>query len=192
MFKRKKPRSIMNTGRELFWPSMGVKRSLIYLKYRLLRVSDTSHNIALGLAIGLGVSFTPLLGTHFIQAGILAFLFRANIFSAMLGTFIGNPWTFPFFWWAGFTFGKTLFGFFGIEGAAEMPEGMSLSALWDTLTTQPLALFMPWMMGGYILAVISIPSVYFPYLYLIKNAKQAHKKSRKLKHDKTKNDEDDS
>ena len=178
MFKRRKPLSLSETAQQIFWPSMGWKRSILYTKHRLLRVSDTTHSIALGLAIGLGVSFTPLLGTHFLQAGIIAFLLRGNVFTAMIGTWIGNPWTFPFFWWAGLSFGSFLFSFFGIQGASDIPDALTLSTIWDLAWTEPLTLFFPWMLGGYILLVLSIPPSYLLYYKMIHSAKKAREVAR--------------
>lgn len=173
MFKRRKSLTYLELGKQFFWPDMGWKRSIIYVKHRLLRVADTTHSISLGLAIGLGVSFTPLLGTHFIQAGILALIMRGNAFAAVMGTFIGNPWTFPFFWWAGFSFGSFLFSFFGIQGAENLPDELSLSIMWDIAKTHPLELFLPWMLGGYILLFLMIPPSYFIYYRLVSSAKKA-------------------
>ncbi|PCJ01584.1 MAG: hypothetical protein COB14_03725 [Alphaproteobacteria bacterium] len=177
MFKRRKPLSLLETTRELFWPSMGWKRALVYTKNRLIRLSDTTHSIALGLSIGMGVSFTPLLGTHFIQAGILAWLFRGNVFSAMMGTFVGNPWTFPFFWWGGFSLGRYFFEILGIEGAGALPDTLTVSLALEMMTTEPMTLFMPWMLGGYILVVATIPFSYPVYYTLIKAAKAARAKT---------------
>lgn len=190
MFKRRKPLTISQTARQFFWPSMGLKRSFVYVKHRLLRVADSTHKIALGLAIGFGVSFTPLLGTHFIQAGLIAFLFRGNIFSAMIGTFVGNPWTFPFFWWAGFSFGSFLFSFFGINGAGTLPDHMTWTILWSMIKTQPLTLFLPWMLGGYILAFSTMPLTYSMYYYVVGAAKKARAKAliHRRKHKKIKNE----
>lgn len=178
MFKRRKPLSTMDSMVQFFWPSMGWMRSFKYVRHRLVRVADTTHKIALGLAIGASVSFTPLVGTHFIQAALLAFILRGNVFSAMIGTFVGNPWTFPFLWWAGFSFGEYLFGAFGFEGAKELPDEITLSAVWEMIKTHPMALFMPWMLGGYLLAGISIPSFYFPFFYLVRSAKAARTRAR--------------
>lgn len=177
MFKRRKPLTLSQTAKQFFWPAMGWKRSLVYMKHRLLRVADTTHSIALGLAIGLGVSFTPLLGTHFIQAAIIAIILRGNVITAMMGTWIGNPWTFPFFWWAGFSFGSFLFGFFGIEGAASIPEHITFSIIYHDFWS----LFMPWMLGGYILLIISIPVTYPIYYKLIESAKKARDKAKALR-----------
>ena len=176
MFKRRKPLTLLETVQELFWPSMGWKRAAIYTKHRLIRISDTTHKIAFGLSIGLGVSFTPLLGTHFIQAGIIAYLLRANIFAAMMGTFVGNPWTFPFFWWGGLSLGKFLFGLWGIEGAGTLPDELTVPVVWDLMWTEPMTIFLPWMLGGYILVVATMPFSYPVYYFFIKGAQAARAK----------------
>lgn len=184
MFKRRKPLTKIETIREFCWPSMGLKRTFSYFKHRVLRVGDSTHKVALGLAIGFGVSFTPLLGTHFIQAGIAASLSRGNVFAAILGTFIGNPSTFPFFWWAGFSFGSFLFSVFGIHGTGELPEHMSLSLFWDMAWTEPMTLFLPWMLGGYILFFLSLMPAYFIYYRLIDIAKVASARALEKKRGK--------
>lgn len=160
---------------------MGWKRSFSYLKHRLLRISDSSHSVALGLAIGFGVSFTPLLGTHFIQAGLIAYLLRGNAFAAIVGTFIGNPWTFPLFWWSGFSFGSFLFSVLGFKGADKIPDHFEIAQLWDIITTHPMTLFLPWMLGGYILFLLSVPPAYYVYYKLINAAKTARGKAEILR-----------
>ena len=89
MFQRRNPRTILQNLKELFWPSMGWVRAFQYTKHRVIRLSDSTHNIALGLAIGAAISFTPILGTHFIQAGFIAYVVRCNFIAALIGTFIG-------------------------------------------------------------------------------------------------------
>jgi hypothetical protein len=184
MFKRRKPLSLLENLAQFFWPSMGWMRSFHYARHRLVRVADTTHKIALGLAIGAAVSFTPLVGTHFIQAGLLAYVLRGNVFSAMIGTFVGNPWTFPFLWWAGFSFGGYLFGALGFEGASELPAEITLAAVWELIKTQPMSLFLPWMLGGYLLAGLAVLSFYFPFFFLVRTAKAARMKVRMRKADK--------
>ena len=58
-------------------------------------IPSCSTCIALGLACGVLASFTPLFGFHFLVGALLAFLARANILASILGTFCGNPLTFP-------------------------------------------------------------------------------------------------
>ena len=74
------------------------KRFINYYKLRLARLPASPYAISSGFACGSMVSFTPLLGLHFILAIIFAYLLRANYIAALLGTIVGNPITFPFIW----------------------------------------------------------------------------------------------
>jgi len=170
MFKRRKPRSTLQKARQIVWPSMGWKRLGTYLKHRILRLDDTPHNIALGLALGAGVSFSPLMMTHLIQGGIFAFIFRANIPAALIGTIIGNPWTFPFIWYASLSLGSALFGLIGMPVDASPPADVDLQMIWNMLFNDPMRLFLPWMLGGYVLCVVVTAALYPIYFYMIKAA----------------------
>lgn len=148
----------------------------IYLKKRVIRLSDTPRNIALGLAIGAGVSFSPIMFTHFIQGIIIAYILRANIAAAIIGTAVGNPWTFPFIWWASLSLGSAIFTAVGMPVEASLPDNVTLSALWDMLFDDPMRLFMPWMLGGYILCIALIAGLYPLYLALVKAAQAARQR----------------
>ncbi|MBM4103638.1 MAG: DUF2062 domain-containing protein [Planctomycetes bacterium] len=73
--------------RKLFRPAVG------FVKFRILHVYDTPQRIARGIAVGLWIGFTPLLGLHMILALAIAALFRANKILAVLGVWISNPFT---------------------------------------------------------------------------------------------------
>ena len=47
------------------------------------------------MSCGIFASFTPLFGLHFLIAGLLSYVLRANVLASLIGTFIGNPLTFP-------------------------------------------------------------------------------------------------
>ena len=67
-----------------------------FLKYRILHIDDSPHRIALGLATGLFVAWTPVIGLHlFIVLG-LVFLLRANKFVALTFVWVANIFTFFF------------------------------------------------------------------------------------------------
>ncbi|WP_238380971.1 DUF2062 domain-containing protein [Alkalilacustris brevis] len=66
-----------------------------YMGHRLSRLPDTPERIARGIAAGMMSSFTPFFGLHFIFAALFARAIRGNILAALLGTFLGNPFTFP-------------------------------------------------------------------------------------------------
>ncbi len=96
LFKSRKKKSLSQIFKDSLWPSLGFKRLVRYLFLRVLRLQSSPLSIATGLAIGVAISFTPLLGAHIIISLGLSWLLRANKFATLLGTFVGNPWTLPF------------------------------------------------------------------------------------------------
>ena len=71
-------------------------RSGQYVTKRILRLTATPHAVAAGVAAGAFTSFTPFMGLHFLLAAVLAWMVRGNLLAPALGTFVGNPLTFPF------------------------------------------------------------------------------------------------
>lgn len=158
-----------------FWPIMGWKRFGAYWKKRIIRMSDSVHNIALGLSLGIAVSFNPFVGTHIVQAAFFAYLLKANIPASAIGTLTGNPSTFPFMWVASFVIGNTLFAWLGIETGLQT-SALSVSEIPALLTAAketPLTVLMPWAVGGYIAGAVCIPCVYVIAYPIVKGAKAA-------------------
>ena len=78
--------------------SINLKRASLFYFLKLIRVKDSKDKLAVGFACGSMVSFTPFIGFHFLLAVFFAYLLRGNIVASLIGTFIGNPFTFPFIW----------------------------------------------------------------------------------------------
>ena len=95
MFKRRERRSIFRFFYEVIFSLKGISRAIWYVGIRLKRIPDTPHKISLGMSCGIFASFTPLFGLHFLIAGLLSYVLRANVLASLIGTFIGNPITFP-------------------------------------------------------------------------------------------------
>ena len=95
MFKRRERRSIFRFFYEVIFSFKGISRAIEYVAIRLKRIPDTPHKISLGMSCGIFSSFTPLFGLHFLIAGFLSYLLRANVLASLIGTFVGNPITFP-------------------------------------------------------------------------------------------------
>ena len=95
MFKRRERRSIFRFFYEVVFSLKGITRAIEYVGIRLKRIPDTPHKISLGMSCGIFASFTPLFGLHFLIAGLLSYVLRANVLASLIGTFIGNPITFP-------------------------------------------------------------------------------------------------
>ena len=95
MFKRRERRSLFRFFYEVIFSLKGISRAIGYVGIRLKRIPDTPHKISLGMSCGIFASFTPLFGLHFLIAGLLSYVLRANVLASLIGTFIGNPITFP-------------------------------------------------------------------------------------------------
>ena len=95
MFRRRERRSIFRFFNEVLFSLKGISRAIEYVGIRLKRIPDTPHKISLGMSCGIFASFTPRFGLHFLIAGLLSYLLRANVLASLIGTFIGNPITFP-------------------------------------------------------------------------------------------------
>lgn len=67
-----------------------VKRFFIY---RVLHVDDTPHRIALGVAVGVFIAWTPTIGLQMILTVLLATLVRANNRVGVPFAWISNPFT---------------------------------------------------------------------------------------------------
>jgi uncharacterized protein len=111
LFKRRQGPTLFQRTLMVLWPRRGLQRGWRYLWHRMARISATPHTIALGVAIGAFVSFTPFLGLHFIIAALLALALGGNILASALGTAVGNPLTFPFIWLASYNLGALLLGY---------------------------------------------------------------------------------
>ncbi len=110
VFKRRTPRSYLQVFAEALWPRGGWTRAFHYVKHRVRRLPDRPDRIARGVGAGVFISFTPLFGLHFICAVLAAKVVRGNMLAALLGTFFGNPLTFPFIALSSMKLGNLLLG----------------------------------------------------------------------------------
>lgn len=110
MFSRRQKSSLPSRVRNFIWPRSGLWRSWRYTMHRLARMRASPHALAVGFAAGAFVSFTPLIGLHFVLAAIIAYFLRGNLIASALGTVLGNPVTFPFIWMAAYNVGALLLG----------------------------------------------------------------------------------
>lgn len=171
MFRRNTPPSGLTLLKELFWPSIGWMRAFRYYRLRITRLSDSTYRIAAGLAAGASMSFTPFLGVHFIGALGIAWLVRGNYLAALIGTFFGNPWTFPFLFLTSYQVGIFLLHHLGFEGAATFPPEFSM----EYLLEHPLKYYLPMALGGICSAIIFWIAAILPLYYTVKAAQFARR-----------------
>ena len=87
----------MNTEKEKMRKKRWFSRSgLKELIKKLVRVDDSPQKIARGVAIGVFWGILPTFGLAILFSLPTAVLLRANKLSAILGTFVANPFTAPF------------------------------------------------------------------------------------------------
>ena len=178
MFQRKIPLTMFQKIREIIWPSMGWRRTYRYAQLRLVRIGDTTAAIAIGLAFGMSISFTPLPGTHIIFAIALTMLVRGNVLAALAGTVIGNPWTFPLMWWGAYRVGQFVFYSFGVK-TMEMPQHFTWDDFVYAITDHPMDLIVPWVCGGFILMALSWPIFYILSYRMVRKLRHTHRRGIK-------------
>jgi len=110
VFKRREKLSWGRWLAEGVYPRAGWKRASAYIAHRIRRLPDTPYRIAKGLGVGVVISFTPIFGFHFLLAALLAVILRGNVLAALLGTFFGNPVSFPFIATMSIQTGRILLG----------------------------------------------------------------------------------
>lgn len=172
LFKRRNPLPLLKKLKNILWPGMGWGRTARYLKHRTLRLQDSPHSIAAGLAIGCAVSWTPAFGTHLIQCVVWCWLLRGNVLASWIGTAFGNPWTFPLLLWISYKVGVFFFEMMGWTGTFnDLPEPVPLENMLD----HPMKILLPMLVGGYIVGITTFPLFYYPFYYMIKGAQVARK-----------------
>ena len=149
-------------------------RFISYYKLKLARLPASPHAVASGFACGSMVSFTPLLGLHFILAIVFAYLIRGNIVAALLGTIVGNPVTFPFIWGLIYKVGAFVISTKHLEFNNEINFNM--------IITQTYEIFLPMLLGGAILAIpVWLITYILTHSFISSYKKSKIKKNRNLK-----------
>lgn len=184
LFKRREKPELRERAQAWLWPRRGWKRAMHYVRHRVIRLSGSPHVIALGFAAGAFTSFTPFLGLHFLVAAILALVIGGNVLASALGTFVGNPLTFPFIWFSTYSFGSFLLGV-DVQGAdrPDMPK-MSLwanmsdvSGLVSEFWTKLWPLVKPMTVGGVPLGIL-IGAISYFIVKMIVTTYQANRRAR--------------
>ena len=133
LFRRRDTAKFGERLRIWLWPRVSWRRSALYVLKRILRLSGTPYAIAMGAAVGAFVSFTPFIGFHLLMGFAVSWLLRGKLIAAALGTFIGNPLTFPAIWAGTYELGRLMQG----KGGAA-PERLA-----DAVSQAPVGRIMP-------------------------------------------------
>lgn len=155
MFKRRRAQSRIDRVRSIVWPDRGFGRLISYVIQRIKRMPGSTLSIAIGAAWGVAVSFTPFLGLHLLVGLMMAYLTRGNLLACLFATFIGNPWTFPLFFYLDYRLGAFIITELG---GTVKSIGNTLPSFMAAFIADPAALigalFMPIMVGCLVLGTI--------------------------------------
>ena len=146
-------------------------RLLSYYKLRLARLPASSYAVSSGFACGSMVSFTPLLGLHFILAVVFAFLIRGNFIAALIGTVVGNPITFPFIWGLIYKVGTFVTSIKHVN--------LSKDINFEMIINQTYEIFFPMLVGGIVIAPLVWIITYFIIYSFISSYKKRKKKTKR-------------
>ena len=145
--------------------SINLKRASLFYFLKLVRVKDSQDKLAIGFACGSMVSFSPFIGFHFLLAVIFAYIFRGNIVASLIGTFVGNPFTFPFIWIFIYKVGNIFF---------KNDQNFSLELTFQSLYDQGYDILIPMLIGS---LIVSIP-VWFISYFTVKFLMSSFKKRK--------------
>ena len=129
------------------------------------------YAISSGFACGSMVSFTPLLGLHFVLAVLFAYLIRGNFIAALIGTAVGNPITFPLIWGMIYKVGTYVTTINHVK--------LNQDINFDMIINQSYEIFFPMFVGGIIIAPLVWTITYFIIYSFVSSFKNRKKKNQK-------------
>ena len=162
LFRRRETQSLMARLRTAVWPRHSWSRSARYFGKRVLRLSGSPYAVAAGVAAGVFASFTPFVGLHFIISFGLAFIIGGNLLAAGIGTFFGNPLTFPFIWASTYSLGNHIIGHTRALAMQEIHYALahrSFGVLWPIISPMlvgAVAIGVPVALASYLVAFFGV------------------------------------
>ncbi|MBE8190660.1 MAG: DUF2062 domain-containing protein [Alphaproteobacteria bacterium] len=175
MFRRRFSLSYLQRWRQFLWPRAGWARAFTYMWRRAIRTRASAHSIALGFAGGAFVSASPLIGLHIVYAWLICWAIGGNYLAAALGTWVGNPITFPFIWAGSYSVGNYLLG------DNRMPldfENLTLGTLWNEPASVFLPIFVPFMLGSFPVGLMIAVIIYYSSVGIIHIYQKKYHKGR--------------
>ena len=142
-----------------------------FVVHHVLHADDPPHRLALGMAIGVFVTFTPTVGAQMLLVVAAAWLLRANKAVGLPIVWISNPATVVPLFYPCYVIGRTILGLQPIGRAwwnelSKPPMGWwpAMTFYWDKLTeiAEPL-----WL-GCLIVATCTSVPMYFLSYYAIR------------------------
>jgi len=149
------------------------KRLERFFIYRVLHVDDTPHRIALGVAVGIFVTWTPTIGLQMILTVLISALLRANKFVGVPFVWISNPLTLVPVYWPSYLIGCWLLGgdYSYQRFLTAMHKAMTFGGGWFASISNwweaTIELFWPLWIGSLLVALILGTLTYFTIYYAV-------------------------
>ena len=140
-------------------------------------VGETPRRTALAFAVGVFLGFSPFMGLHTLLGLLVAYAFRLNKVSVLVGVYTNIPWVIlPYYGFATW-FGMRLTGF---SQTAPLPkfgfrEMLELD-FWRQLSAQ-LHLLLPAAVGSTVLALLLAAVAYWLAFHALTRLASSHSKS---------------
>ncbi len=189
LFGRKTPAGWLELIRVAIWPRRSWARSVKYMLKRIMRLTASPHAISAGVAAGVFASFTPFLGLHFLIAFMVAYVIAGNFIAAAMGTFFGNPLTFPFIWGGTYKVGSLILFGKPIDGDSKGLSSLleldffdaGLMGVWNTIIGIWEPVMKPMVIGAVPLGIAFAIVAYMITRWSSVKFRQAQKKRREKK-----------
>ncbi|WP_102830230.1 DUF2062 domain-containing protein [Bartonella bovis] len=156
LFRHRKSVGFRERIRLWFW----LRRSFCYMRKRILRISETRHKVALGLAIGIFSACSPFFGLHIILALFFSWILRGNFTAAIIGTVFSNPLTFLPIVMLNYKIGYLFLSLFGdvdrisLSQIRTMFSDLTFSKVWIIFENTWVSIMLPMILGGILLGFI--------------------------------------
>lgn len=134
-----------------------IRRHIIH---KVLSLDDTPHRIALGVAIGFFVAWTPTIGIQMILTVALATLLRANKFVGVPVVWLSNPLTLVPVYYPSYRLGCWLIGMEPCS-ARQMLEILQLKEGWLKLLTNTMDILIAMSLGSLIIGLALATVAYY-------------------------------
>ena len=128
-----------------------------FVLHDLLHADDPPHRVALGMAVGMFVAFTPTVGIQMVIAGFLSWLLRANKAVSMAAVWISNPATLVPIYWYGYRIGCAVLALDPIGRAWWAELATPPTAWWPAVSfywSRLLEVAVPLWLGGAIVGLV--------------------------------------
>jgi uncharacterized protein (DUF2062 family) len=151
------------------------------LKLHILHPELTPQQVAISFAIGLAISWNPLLGTHIgLVLGLCLLFRRLHRPLIFIAVFINNPWTMVPMATVSTYFGNLILGR-GLNIDLSMVHWREIG--WRSFTSQAgfetmyrmmKPVLVPYLVGGGVLTLLALPVGYFSILALTRRLRRLH------------------